>query len=266
MNYRLRSSSVEGRERSSRHRKMWVAIAVLVGIVVLHTLWGRQVLTALAVPVWQSQHTLGGWWAENIVVLKSKQALIRENLRLMDELNDVRVNIFMNQVLKKENEDLKMLLGKRPENIKSVIAAVLVRPPKTPYDVLVIDAGSVDGVMVGDVVLADGTVYIGEVTEVLPHSAKVEMYSSPDKKSSVMIGADGVEAEAIGQGGGNFEVRLPREVEVANGDIIVMPSVTSNIFGSVSQIEVRDKDSFQKILFKNPLNISDLLWVEVIIK
>jgi hypothetical protein len=54
-------------------------------------------------------------------------------------------------------------------------------------------------------------------------------------------------------------------VEVKESDVIVVPSITTNIFGIVEKVSFEEKDSFQTVLFKSPVNIAELNFVEVII-
>ena len=69
--------------------------------------------------------------------------------------------------------------------------------------------------------------------------------------------------ELEGLGGGNFAAKLPRDVEVKEGDAAVVPSISTSVFGFVEKIELNPTDSFQKIIFKIPANLSELKWVTV---
>ena len=91
------------------------------------------------------------------------------------------------------------------------------------------------------------------------------MYSSYGEKTLVLIGQNNVEKEAIGIGSGNFKVEMPREADVKEGDTIVIPSISPNIFGVVEKVQFKATDSFQNVLFKSPINILELKWVEVVL-
>jgi len=80
----------------------------------------------------------------------------------------------------------------------------------------------------------------------------------------VSIGPENIAAEAIGRGGGNFIVKLPRGVGVEKGDIITMPDISARIFAVVEEIESNPSDPFVTILFKNPVNFNEIKWVQVI--
>jgi len=171
----------------------------------------------------------------------------------------------INEILQTENDNLKDLLGRKDAKQKTVLATVLVKPPQTPYDMLTIDIGADQNVKVGDKVMANANIYIGEVSEVMPRLAKVTLYSTPGRKLSVVLGESLVTMEAVGIGGGNFNIYIPREVEVKEGDVIVIPSITANVFGIVEKVNFKETDSFQTVLFKSPVNISELNFVEVVI-
>ena len=173
--------------------------------------------------------------------------------------------IAINDTLQKENVVLKDLLDRKDSKQKTVLATVLVKPPLTPYDMLTLDIGEDYNVKVGDKVMVNANIYIGEVSEVMPRASKVTLYSTPGRKLSVVLGASAVSVEAVGIGGGNFNIFIPREVEVKEGDVIVIPSITANVFGIVEKVNFKETDSFQTILFKSPVNISELTFVEVVI-
>jgi len=64
-------------------------------------------------------------------------------------------------------------------------------------------------------------------------------------------------------GGGNFEVKLPRGVDIREGDVISFPAINTQIVGVVEKIKVKAADPFQTILFKSPVNIYELRFVEI---
>jgi cell shape-determining protein MreC len=190
---------------------------------------------------------------------------LKENDLLKQQIITKNQDQMLFGLLKKENEDLKGILNRNKTNEKLLLATVLVKPFLSAYDTLIIDTGSLDGVKINDKVLAEGSIYIGYVSEVFDSTSKVILYSSPGEKVKVLIGNNNIEKEALGLGGGNFTVQIPREIDVKEGDSVVMPSVSTNVFGIVEKVEFKESDSFQNILFKNPANIYELKWVELLL-
>jgi cell shape-determining protein MreC len=265
MNYHLTSNNAKNRRRASRQRTVIGLAALLIIIALAFTPWARRFLHFIAAPIWQVENSTTNSTTNLISHWQTKQNLLNEISSLQARIFEAGQLEALNKILETENNELKSLLGRPELKQDSILSAVLVKPPKNIYDVLTIDAGSKLGVKVGDKVLAESNVYLGEVREVFPDTAKVVLYSSPGEKRPVSLGENGISAESVGQGGGNFSIILPRDISVKEGDVIVVPSITSNVFGIVEKINLKDKDSFQTILFKSPVNISELHFVQVLI-
>jgi len=263
MNYPLKSCNFEDRKRKSQKRILVVTVILILIILIIVFTPLRSVLFSIAEPVWKTKNFLLN--SNFFQYFKFKQSLINERTALEQKLFMTGSLIALNETLQAENDNLKDLLGRKEIKGKSILSAVLVKPPQIPYDTLIIDIGEEDNVKVGDKVIANANVYIGEISEVQKNSSKVIMYSTPGYKLSVVLGIGSVTVEAVGIGGGNFNIFLPREIEVKEGDTIVIPSITANIFGIVEKIKFDDKDSVQTVLFKSPVNISELNFVEVLI-
>jgi cell shape-determining protein MreC len=262
MSYLLKSSNLEERKKNTR-KKIWLVTLVLfVLVVVLITKPLRDSILFIAEPILKVRnYVLSSNFFE---YFKSKQTLIDERVAVEQRLFLAGDLLAINQTLQSENDVLKDLLGRKDVKLPTILGAILNKPPFSPYDTLIIDVGVKDGVKVGDKIIANANVYIGEVSEVYPQTSKVILYSTPGQKLSVIVGANSITTEAVGMGGGNFNIFLPREEEIIEGDIINLPSITTNVFGIVEKVNFQDKDSFQTILFKSPVNISELNFVEVV--
>lgn len=263
MNYLLRNNIF-----NERKRKPGGFVISIIIVILLIFLFGfsvtRGVLFKMATPFWWLSNSVHSFFSYSIETLQSKTSLILKNNLLKEENNKIKQQIALFEIVKKENEDLKSLLGRKTYNKKYVLAAVLVKPFLSPYDSLIIDIGESDGVSVGDKVIADGNVYIGYVFEVYSDTSKVILYSSPGQKVNVLVGENNIEKGAVGIGGGNFRIEIPREIGVVEGDTIIIPSISPNVFGLVEKVIYKESDSFQTVLFKNLINIGELKWVEVV--
>lgn len=263
MNYLLRSSSLEDRKKSARKKALIIFTVLFFCLIILITSPAKKILFSVARPLWQVENSVLN--SNFFEYFKLKNSLIAEKTALEQKLFLAGNDMAMNQILQAENEKLKDLLGRQDTKQKSILGTILVKPPHLPYDTLLIDIGENHGVKVGNKVMANANVYIGEVSEVMPSSAKVTLYSTPGRQLSVVLGNSSITAEAVGIGGGNFNIKLPREIEVKEGDIIVIPSITANVFGIVEKVNFKETDSFQTVLFKSPVNISELSFVEVVL-
>ena len=163
--------------------------------------------------------------------------------------------------LYQENLDLKARLN-RDARVGRILGAVLLRPPATPYDTLVIDIGSDEGVAMGDTVSAGGTIMIGTISEVYARAARVTLYSAPGQKYDALL--RGVIPLAIeGQGGGSLQARLPAGTAVSVGDSALLPGIAGGISAIVSRIERGDGESFVTLYFSLPVDIFGLRFIEV---
>lgn len=266
MSYRLKSSLIKSSEKRKRNKSLYISFIIFIIVIILFSFnVGRGILFSIGSPILSVKNYIVSTMSENLDVLRSKESLIAENRILKEIMGKNERLLLMSRVLQNENEDLKALLGRKNTRQKTVLSAILSKPPLSPYDTLIIDIGSEDSVSVGNQVMADGNTFIGYISETYSNSSKVVLYSSPDEKTNVIIGNNNIEREAVGVGGGNFRLEVPREVDVKEGDTIIIPSVSSNIFGVVEKISSKDADSFQTVLFKSPVNINELKWVEVVL-
>lgn len=151
----------------------------------------------------------------------------------------------------------------RKENPNTVIAAVLTHPPQTPYDIIIIDAGSRDAINIGsEVSLPEGPI-LGRVSEVFAKSARVELFSTSGLETNAVLERDNMPVVLVGRGGGDFKLTVPRDVVVEKGDRILSPDITSRLLAVVEDVSISPTDSFQEVLAKSPINIFTLRFVFV---
>ncbi len=264
MSYQFTSD--RGRRSVQRSRNIWVVTAVtllLFFAFLLNFSFFSSTLQTIGRPIWKSQIMSSGIVGDIRSFFSSRSSLISENDSLKNQLNDLSAKAAVNDSLLSENESLKELLG-RTNKKNLLLAAVIERPSQSPYDTMVVDVGSANNVSVGEQVFADSSLPIGTVTDVYGNSARVILYSSSGQKVSVLLGTKNVKAEAEGQGGGNFTIKIPRGVAIQEGDRIIAPSITTAFFGTVSHIDLAPNDSFQTIYFNSPVNLNELRFVYLI--
>ncbi len=261
MSYLLKSS--RDKKRSAFPFLVLVIFVVIVTLIAfIFPSFFPAVFTKIASPFWKGEHALTGAAAS---VLVTKDELVAENANLKNEIETMKSQGLDAGLLQSENDELKAMLGRTTEK-NLVLGVILHKPPVSPYDILVIDVGQKEGITKGDRVLASGNIVIGEVAEVNGEISKVKLYSSPGEKYDIVIGTNNIPATATGRGGGNFETVLPRELKIAVGDTVTIPSISPLIFGTVGTLLGDPARPFETILFKNPVNISTLKWVEVVKK
>lgn len=67
-----------------------------------------------------------------------------------------------------------------------------------------------------------------------------------------------------GRGGGNFRIKLPREVESLVGDRVVSADIGYSLVGVVESVESQPTDAFKEVLVSSPTNIFDIRFVKVL--
>ncbi len=239
-----------------------LALAFLFSIQFFFPRFYPSIFYPIASLFWTGESSTVGFFVYMGKIVQSKYGLVVENRRLKDEIASRDASMLMIDQLKAENESLKAAMGRTGKE-SVALAVILSRPPASPYDTLVLDAGENDGVKVGSKVYAEGDALIGDVSEVYANQSKATLYSSPGRVTPVLVGTTTIAAEAMGKGGGNFSVRLPANTKVVKGATIALPHIRSHVFGVVDTILVDSSDSLQTLLFKSPANVSQLQFVEI---
>lgn len=189
--------------------------------------------------------------------LKTNGALIEENKTLKEALSDANGKLLTYNLLADENKALKESFHRGTVSAP-LLASILARPSRSPYDTLILDVGLRDGVVMGDTVNAFETVAIGTITEVSTRLSKVTLFSAPGEKTNVRLEGAHVSVEIIGQGGGMFLFTLPREIAIMRGEMLILPGINQRVVGVVTKIEVPQNNPFQVVTAKLPINIFEI--------
>ncbi len=255
MNYLLKNN-----QQSRGVRKPIIAVVVILAVAgffyFFASNFASQSIYSIARPILSLRDYVFQKFADLWSVVSDKQSLARENVGLQRELDDARLSLLSLDVYKKENEDLKNLLG-RSTTEKKILASVLEKPNRSLYDTLMIDAGENQGVKKGDFVFAADFI-IGNVEEVHGSYSKVSLASTPGQTFTVRVGNSGIDTQALGQGGGNFVIKLPKEIPIKVGDLIKSSGLPARFFGTVQDVEQTETGSYQFVLFNLPVNINTL--------
>ena len=165
------------RRRKGERPRLFLILALCLVVVGIAFVW-RGPLTGLFWTVFKPLFSIGKASEENEVA------------HLRSQLDAVRATLADRDLLYRENLELKSRLGRAPEG-KTLLAAVLLRPPGTPYDTFILDVGEKDGVALGDLVFAGGSVIIGKITEVYRSTSRTTLFSAPGQTHEALIFAEG---------------------------------------------------------------------------
>ncbi len=189
-----------------------------------------------------------------------------DNQRLRAELASTTALVADRNELYQQNLELKNRLNRNAEKTV-ILAGVLVRPPATPYDTLMIDAGIAEGVHQGDFVSAGGTTRIGTIGDIYTHTSRVILFSAPGQTYDVLLHLASttqvVPVTMQGQGSGSFMGQVPAGTQVRLGDSLIFPGVASALAGAVSHVHFDPKESFETIYARLPIDLLALQFVEI---
>jgi cell shape-determining protein MreC len=261
MNY-LRDNRLAASRRQNKIKSIVFFIAIIVVIILVRKPIFNifsVFLKSIGVPVWKTSNVVKDDISN---ALLTKKSLLAENQKLNDQLMEGLALSVDRKVLLDENKELKDILGRRgTKNL--LLSAILAKPNKSPYDSLVIDIGVDQGLQTGQRVFAYGNIFIGTITGVYANTSLVKLLSTPGESTDVVMGDKNAFVQAIGRGGGNFEITLSKDLSIENGAEAVLPGIVSYVVAVAGQIISDPRDPFQKILLTSPVNVQDLKFVQV---
>lgn len=212
-------------------------------------------------PVWKTSDASANALSSIPYYFQDRASLISSYEKAQDDLKLAQAAALDRNQLYEENLALKEHMG-RIAQPDAVMAAVIVRPPETPYDTLLIDVGKASDISLGDRVAAEGTLLIGKVTEVFEHSSRVTLFSSSGQSyDGFLRGVVPVKVE--GQGGGSLKMQIPYDAKVIEGDPVTLPGIESNTASVVEHVEPGQGDSAVTAYLRLPVSIFELKQVDV---
>lgn len=224
--------------RNSKQRARIRAILAVVGIAVL-LLYTKDILGTLSsmvtLPLYEFKHYLQHSSATVPSYLRDRTALIAEIRELEAQIASQQGITMTLAEAMRENDELRELLRVPPT--ERIAAGVIARPPYTPYDTLILDQGSEAGIVEHAPVFFGNGIAIGYVRSVTRENALVTLFSSPGVESVVYVFGPNIFARAYGEGGGITRIRIPQGMTVAEGDMVVLPSLDGGVYGTIDAVE-----------------------------
>jgi cell shape-determining protein MreC len=167
------------------------------------------------------------------------------------------------QSLKNENDQLKEIVGRKTEHDDRLLSVVLSRPPRVPYDSLIIDIGEDHEIHPGDLVYAEMDYVIGHIEVVNSKSSVVKLFSAPGEKIDVLVGSSTIPVVAEGRGAGNFYIKVPKNIPIMEGDQILVPGIRPIVLGTAEHLDTSEGEAFSHIYFKLPVKLNALHYVQI---
>lgn len=217
---------------------------------------------SLGLPLWRAKADISESADSFSNSFRTRRAILEENESLKKELDEIRARLINFDTLNGEYARLLADFGREVGQSRT-LASVLVRPPQSPYDTVILDIGSRDGVREGDGVFGSGGVALGKISEISGNTAKAVLFSRAGSKTTALIARNNLSVVLVGRGGGGFEIDAPQDADITENDVLVMPFLETAIVGFVLEIESNVKSAFKRVLVQSPVNISELRFVLV---
>lgn len=254
----------ENKQKMSRKKiASFVAVGIIIVGVLIFGITGI-VRRLLQGPTWLA-HTLDTVATETISSLTPKSILLKEYKMLQEKIQQSELLNTQIAILTQENEALRKELGYFKTSSSVLLAEIIAKPNRSLYNRLIINRGSDDGIMIGQQVRSQGIVALGEISEVSKNTATVTLYSGPQFSGDLVIKNEkNIFVPALGKGSGTFEIHIPREISIIDGDLLALPENQNIVVGVVKSIIFDPRDPFQTVLARIPVNVQELRFVEVV--
>ncbi|MDO8593390.1 MAG: rod shape-determining protein MreC [bacterium] len=201
----------------------------------------------------ERNHTFLNSFSDTASLAANNERLANENQALANE----------NQALLEKMASVNALIGSVPQKLTAsgILAGVMARPPESPYDTLVLAAGSSDGVTVGQEAFGAGGVPLGVVSSVLAGFSRVTLFSAPGMMVNGWVGQKNLPITIKGAGAGAMQASVARSAGITLGDIVFAPGPGMLPIGSVARVD-SDPSSPSVILRIAPVvNLFSTAWV-----
>jgi cell shape-determining protein MreC len=197
----------------------------------------------------QAGHTLFGSFGNVASLTTRNEKLASDNAALANE----------NETLRQKLEGVSGLVVEA----KGVVAGVVARPPESPYDTLVLAAGSADGVALGMEVFGAGNVPLGTISSVSANFSRVMLFSAPGVSVLGWVGPKHAPVIVRGEGAGAVSASVPRAAEITVDDVVSLPGPGGFAFGTVVRVDSDPSSPSVTLRIVPSVSIFSVGWVTV---
>ena len=216
----------------------WGALALaIVLLALLLRLLAPNIFWRIFTPLFQSANAFAVQSHAVIASFRDTTALALQNERLTIENAALASE---NSALAAKADNLSALFGAPPRERKKdsgILAGVVARPPESPYDTLVLAAGSTDGATLGMEAFGIGGVPLGVVSSITDDFSRITLFSAPGMITHGWVGVGNLPLSIEGSGAGTFTASLPRSAGVSVGDKVFAPGQGALPIGTVARID-----------------------------
>ena len=161
------------------------------------------------------------YWADE--ALSTQQSLLEKNREFEARHLENRVQLQKLDIIEKENERLRKLLGEIPKTTERLLISEIINVDLDPYKQLILlNKGSSSDVYQGQPII-DAQGVMGQVVHVGPMSSTAVLITDASHAIPVQVNRTGLRAIAFGSGKiDQLNLRyLPHNVDIKEGDLLI---------------------------------------------
>ncbi|MCB9810864.1 MAG: rod shape-determining protein MreC [Candidatus Nomurabacteria bacterium] len=257
------TTKVNYRHISHKKRRTWILVAAALIFIGWLLPWLTSQVASVALYPF---HVVTVWVKNSNGVfptyLRSKAELVTEleELRAKDA-TETGTQLTIQRLLM-ENMQLRKLANVDTPN-QRIVARVIAQPSTLVYDSLQIDQGSEAGLEVGMPVYSGLDSVLGIVSHVTPKYSFVELFTTSGFEATAYIIGPNVFADIQGVGGGVARVSLPQGVPMTVGNEVLLPALTSGVYGEIAWVENHPTQPEQYGYVVPPVAMNSIFYVSI---
>lgn len=245
-------------QREGRRRLLWLTI-LIVFLLLLDLASGgriRSLVKSGAASLWNaSSQARVAVFGNGYFTTHAR--LSAENTALREALTKAQEDAASYSALKEENDQLRALVHLAAGH-QGITAPVVSSVFSSPYGTFLVGAGA-DSVQQGDPVLTSDGFVVATISDVTDRTASAREVFAPNATVNIVI--EKTAAQAVGRGGGNARVRLPRDASVQVGDVVTAPELGGRPVGVVGKIDASPAAAEQVVYVALPIDLASLKFV-----
>lgn len=239
--------------------RLWaVSIGAILAVLFLVRLLLPDVFVAVSRPLWSAGTGLTA--AVGSLVPEDANQVRTERDALREERERLQEQLLISQT---RVRDLERLIGEDGTPDPGIAAGVLVRPPVAPYDMVVVDAGSEDGVKIGAGVYGSGGVPVGTVALVSPTTAHISFFSAAGRTTEGWLGEARTPITLTGAGAGAFYATGAKDANIQVGTTVYVPGPGALPIGTVERVDTTPSSPVANIYVRPIVNPFTVTWVTI---
>jgi cell shape-determining protein MreC len=249
-------------QKNSTHIVSWkyvfsliVLTVALVSVRIYRPVWFSGFMRVFS-PIWSIRDTTINSVRSSYDFLSFQKHLVSENEALKQENETLKVQLNSYKAIEEQHNTLLGL----PSSYTPL--KIISRPPFTPHDLFIVNLPIDTRVSLGDSVYGARDTVIGTVTAVSSRTATVTLFSSSGVSREGYILRTKETVSVKGSSNGAFDIYVPKDVDVVEGDTVI-DSITTSPLGVVVSIASDLDGSFKHVYVRSVYSFSRIEWLYI---